>query len=212
MDYDAMMAAKGSETNSNWRKDLLIHVRGKNASLEDGLQEYAEAELQKLNKYSLGELISASVSFTGKASRNPERASRVEVVLFGPRHSFHAEENGNSPEAAFDVALEKLKQQLKKAKEKRTDKTKHQPKLAEVANSSGAAYAPEPSTNGHGPQLLVEKFTIKPMGIREAVLQLDKARRDFFVFVGEQNQIHAVYKRPDGNIGLLVPENELDEI
>lgn len=207
-----MIPPQGIDKISNWRQDLLIHVRGKNASLEDGLQEYAEAELQKLNKYSLGELISASVSFTGKASRNPERATRVEIVLFGPGHSFHAEENGNSPEAAFDVALEKLKQQLRKIKEKRTDRTKHQKSTAEFANGNGAAYAPEPSTNGNGPQLLVEKFTIKPMGIREAVLQLDKARRDFFVFVGEQNQIHAVYKRPDGNIGLLVPENELDEM
>jgi putative sigma-54 modulation protein len=207
-----MMPAKGSETNSFWRKDLLIHVRGKNASLDEGLQEYAEAELQKLNKYSLGELISASVSFTGKASRNPERAHRVEVVLFGPGHSFHAEENGNSPEGAFDVALDKLKQQLRKIKEKRNDQARHQPSLAEIANADGAAYAPQPSPNGNGPQLLVEKFTIKPMGIREAVLQLDKARRDFFVFINDQNQVQAVYKRTDGNIGLLVPENELDEM
>jgi hypothetical protein len=44
------------------------------------------------------------------------------------------------------------------------------------------------------------------------VLQLGQARRDFFVFVGEQNQVHAVYKRPDGHIGLLVPENQLDEM
>jgi putative sigma-54 modulation protein len=191
---------------------LLIHVRGKNAQLEDGLQEYAEAELQKLNKYSLGELISASVSFTGKASRNPERSCRVEMVLFAPGHSFHSEENGNSCEAAFDVALDKLKQQLRKAKEKRTDRTKHQTtSTAEFANGNGAAYAPEESASEPSPSLLVEKFTIKPMGVREAVLQLGKARRDFYVFVGEQNQVHAVYKRADGNIGLLVPENEIEE-
>jgi putative sigma-54 modulation protein len=191
---------------------LLIHIRGKNASLDEGLQEYAEAELQKLNKYSLGELISASVSFTGKASRNPERANRAEVVAFGPGHSYHSEENGESFEAALDCALDKLKQQLKKAKDKRAD-PRHQPSLASIANdASAAAYAPEPSANGNGPQLLVEKFTIKPMGIREAVLQLEKARRDFFVFINDQQQIQAVYKRSDGNIGLLVPENELDEM
>jgi putative sigma-54 modulation protein len=187
---------------------LLIHVRGKNAALDTDLQGYAEGELQKLNKYSLGELISASVAFTGKASRNPDRAHRVEIVVFGPRHSFHAEENGNSLESAFDVALDKLKQQLKKVKEKRGDEAKHQPRLAELAN--GAEPHPEPSANGHQAQLLVEKFTIKPMGVREAVLQLGKARRDFFVFINDQQQVHCVYKRPDGNIGLLVPENELD--
>ena len=50
------------------------------------------------------------------------------------------------------------------------------------------------------------------MGVREAVLQLDKAFRNFYVFINDQNQVQAVYKRPDGNIGLLVPENELDEM
>ncbi|MDQ3023536.1 MAG: HPF/RaiA family ribosome-associated protein, partial [bacterium] len=65
---------------------MLIHVRGKNADLENDLQGYAEDELRKLNKYSLGDLVSASVAFTGKASRNPERANRVEIVAFGPGH------------------------------------------------------------------------------------------------------------------------------
>jgi len=188
---------------------LLIHVRGKNAGLDNDLQGYAEEELLKLNKYSLGELISASVAFTGKASRNPDRANRVEIVLFGPRASFHAEENGSSPEAAFDIALDKLKQQLKKQKEKRDDSARHTPGLAELVNNDGAAAAAAQSTPP-SPQLLVEKFTIKPMGVREAVLQLGQARRDFFVFINDQQQVHCVYKRPDGNIGLLVPENELD--
>nr|MDQ3024493.1 sigma 54 modulation/S30EA ribosomal C-terminal domain-containing protein [bacterium] len=105
------------------------------------------------------------------------------------------------------------KQQLKKQKEKHDDNARHSPGLAEIINSAAAA-ALEPSTNGAAPQpqLLVEKFTIKPMGVREAVLRLEQAKRDFFVFIDDQQQVHCVYKRPDGNIGLLVPENELDEM
>ena len=52
-----------------------------------------------------------------------------------------------------------------------------------------------------------KQFSIKPMTPEEAVLQLDLIGHDFFVFRhAETEQINVVYRRRDGNYGLIEPQ------
>ena len=59
-----------------------------------------------------------------------------------------------------------------------------------------------------GPQIVrVKRFGLKPMSPEEAVLQMDLLGHNFFVFLdGETNDVQVVYKRKDGNYGLIEPE------
>ena len=51
-----------------------------------------------------------------------------------------------------------------------------------------------------------KRFDVKPMGAEEAVLQMELIGHDFFVFQDpETNQLNVVYKRKDGNYGLIEP-------
>ena len=52
-----------------------------------------------------------------------------------------------------------------------------------------------------------KKFPIKPMSVEEAVLQMDLIGHEFFMFRNaEDEEINVVYKRKDGNYGLIEPE------
>jgi putative sigma-54 modulation protein len=52
-----------------------------------------------------------------------------------------------------------------------------------------------------------KQFAIKPMTPEEAVLQLDLIGHDFFVFRhAESEEINVVYRRRDGNYGLIEPQ------
>ena len=52
-----------------------------------------------------------------------------------------------------------------------------------------------------------KQFAIKPMTAEEAVLQLDLIGHDFFVFKNAETEtINVVYRRHDGNYGLIEPE------
>ena len=51
-----------------------------------------------------------------------------------------------------------------------------------------------------------KQFAVKPMTPEEAVLQLELIGHDFFVFRNvESNEVNVVYRRRDGNYGLIEP-------
>jgi putative sigma-54 modulation protein len=52
-----------------------------------------------------------------------------------------------------------------------------------------------------------KKFNIKPMTADEAILQMELVEHDFFVFKdADTNNINVIYKRKDGNYGILEPD------
>ena len=55
----------------------------------------------------------------------------------------------------------------------------------------------------------VKRFTLRPMDIDEAILQMNLVEHEFFVFLNaESNEINVVYKRRNGAYGLLEPTIE----
>jgi putative sigma-54 modulation protein len=53
-----------------------------------------------------------------------------------------------------------------------------------------------------------KKISIKPMDKEEAVLQMELLGHDFYVFEDENGDMGVVYKRKDGNYGLIEKELE----
>lgn len=66
----------------------------------------------------------------------------------------------------------------------------------------------DPATRSNMPRLVrSEKFAIKPMGIEEAILQLNILGYDFLSFYNSNTEkVNVVYKRSDGDLGLIEPE------
>ena len=52
-----------------------------------------------------------------------------------------------------------------------------------------------------------KSFNVKPMSADEAVLQMELLGHSFFVYQdADTNNVSVVYKRKDGNYGLIEPE------
>ena len=53
-----------------------------------------------------------------------------------------------------------------------------------------------------------KQINAKPMDIDEAVMQMDLANSEFLVFTNARTRnINVIYRRRDGNYGLIEPEN-----
>jgi putative sigma-54 modulation protein len=53
----------------------------------------------------------------------------------------------------------------------------------------------------------VKRFTIKPMSVAEAAEQMELLGHDFFLFFNaDAEELNLLYRRKDGNYGLIEPE------
>ncbi len=127
----------------------------------------------------------------------------VEVTLKVARYLLRAQEKATSLRAAFDQAMDKIERQLHRHKERLIDRRRHSKPLV--------AFMAEPSTVAQAPVseftiVRTKKFSVKPMTIDEAAVQMDLLGHDFFVFVNaDTGQVNVLYRRKAGGLGLLEP-------
>jgi len=167
----------------------------------DALQRYAEKKVEKLGRY-FNNLKSAVV--TQSTLRNWHI---VEVSLDGDGVVLRGEERSDNMYASIDAVVEKLESQVKRFKGKLIDRSH-----LEAPRESISEEEPDEAVEADGEQQLpqivrTKRFPIKPMTPEEASLEMEMLNHDFFVFRnGDTDAVNVVYKRQDGNYGLLEPE------
>ena len=104
--------------------------------------------------------------------------------------------------ASIDQLVDKLERQVTRYREKR--------QRSRPRDNGSAPVEGNPSSRGDAepPIVKTKQFAVKPMSPEEAVLQLDLIGHDFFVFRNaESGEVNVVYKRREGNYGLIEPSS-----
>ena len=130
----------------------------------------------------------------------------TEITLISGGMITRGEERSSNLRAAFDTALGKLEQQLRRHKDRELSK-RNRRELSEELDLNGTSTAPTPAEEDAADNVVrTKRFALKPMAPEEAVLQMDLLGHNFFVFRdAESNQVSVVYKRQDGGYGLIEP-------
>ena len=104
--------------------------------------------------------------------------------------------------ASIDQLVEKLERQV----------TRYRKRGRSRRRRAARAEGPQDQTipvvaDADEPRIVKAKqFTVKPMAPEEAVLQLELIGHDFFVFRdADSDDVKVVYRRRDGNYGLIEP-------
>jgi len=120
----------------------------------------------------------------------------MEITLYAAGKILRAEGRGTLIDKALAEASEKLERQVRRYKERLTNTKKEKP-IPEIS-----------STFEEQPHIVKTKsFVMKPMSLDEAILQLELLDHDFFVFKeADTEQLKVIYKRRDGNYGLIEPK------
>lgn len=108
--------------------------------------------------------------------------------------------------AAIDLMVDKIERQLKRYKEKL--KTHKGSSGAQRQVEEAAIAAPSVDEGDGTPEIIrSHSFSVKPMSAEEAVMQMDLLDKDFLVFTDDRSEeMNVVYRRKDGNYGLIVPQ------
>jgi putative sigma-54 modulation protein len=176
-----------------------LQVKGKNVEVSDSLKDYARQKLGKLEKH----LNDASrLELELQVERNPSISENqvAEGTIWTKGPVLRARESSSDMKASIDLLVEKLERQARRYRDKR----RRGPGRNHDQPLAGRPVVAEEES----PMIVKTKqFAVKPMSPEEAVLQLELVGHDFFVFLnGETNDVNVVYRRRDGNYGLIEPQ------
>ena len=175
--------------------EIIIH--GDKLKVTDAMKEYIEEKLEKLNKYlENSENVRASVIVKVK---NHEQ--RVEITIPLKAFILRSEESKDDFYAAVDKTIDKLERQIRKNKTRIMSK-----QVKTNKDFSMSAFADEEDLDDKK-ILKRKKVEVKPMNEEEAILQMELLGHQFYMYKdSETNQPAVVYKRTDGNYGVIESE------
>lgn len=177
---------------------MKVNILGKNIEVTDGLRNAVEKKLSKLDKFFEDEQEAFVTLSVQKARQIIEVTIRFNGVLL------RSEEANADMYAAIDIVSDKLERQIVKHKS-RLERKYHVNVPLKYKNIPAYEYAADEVKE---PKIVkTKRFAVKPMSAEEAVLQMDLLGHDFFVYSNDKSgEVNVVYKRKDGNYGLIEPE------
>ncbi|MDY6794642.1 MAG: ribosome-associated translation inhibitor RaiA [Actinomycetota bacterium] len=182
---------------------MQIIVKGKHLEMTDALRSYAEEKVGKVEKY-FDRILKTEIEMS--VERNPKISDNqvVEVTIFTSGPVIRAKESASDMYQAIDLVTSKLERQARKAKKKMIDRSHH----AKNPFKEPSSLHLEEEEEEEEEALIVKtkSFPLKPMIPEEACLQMDLVGHDFFVFINaDTEETNVVYRRKDGNYGLIEP-------
>ncbi|HOA20107.1 MAG: ribosome-associated translation inhibitor RaiA [Tissierellia bacterium] len=175
---------------------MKISIYSKNLQLTDALREASIKKLRRLDKFFQQDIEAKVVLSIEK------KIHKVEVTIPFNGRIVRVEEYSDDMYNALDEAVESLEQQIRKHKTKLQNK-RYSSQSIKFENIEPLDYEEEEEFK----VVKTKRFAIKPMNIEEAILQMDLLKHNFFVFLNaDTEEVNVVYKRKDGNYGLIEPE------
>jgi len=170
---------------------MRISIAGRHVELNDTLREYVLSKVEGLERYHNG-IIDVDINLGIEKNRNI-----VDIVAhLVPRKVVKVSEESNDMYTSIDLAVDKLKRQLRRHKSRIKD-----------YRVPPSPEEPGGNERGKGEGLIHrEVFLPKPMTTEEAIVQLESFHRDLLIFMdADTGGIKVIHRRDDGAYELLEP-------
>jgi len=176
---------------------MKVSISGKNIDVSDYLRNVVEKKAHKLERYFRPDT-EMQVTLSIEKSRHI-----AEVTIHYDGLVLRAEEATGDMYSSIDASLKKLERQMRK------HRTKLEKRLHAEAFEQDTVYDYfQDDTEEDEPHVVRnKKFVARPMDIEDAVMQMELLGHNFFVYRNARNnEVNVLYKRSDGNYGLIEPQ------
>ncbi|MEJ1230327.1 MAG: ribosome-associated translation inhibitor RaiA [Galbitalea sp.] len=211
-----------------------ISITGQGLGVTDRFREYAMEKAEKVSH-----LAERAIALEIKVCRHHEKSTgpngddRVELTLIGPGPTVRAESAGSDKYVAFDLAIDKLVERIRQAKDRlKVHRGQHRPLSLHEASSDGfrrvditpaSVHLLEQVTTGaipiqqgeaderdYSPVVIRTKvFPAARMSAEDAVDHMELVGHDFFLFIEEATgRPSVVYRRKGWDYGVIGLEDE----
>ncbi len=177
-----------------------IDYTGRNIEITDALKKFTEEKIRRIQKY-LDDIQEVHVILAVEKYRHV-----AEILLKSKSTTLSGQATTGDMYTSISGVLEKIERQAKKYKEKHWGNKRRGG--SKVTLRMGVFSRDAVVSDQTGRPLLIKrsKLVVKPLSIEEAVTEMEAGKNDFIVFKNtESGQVSVVYKRKDGNLGLIEP-------
>lgn len=179
---------------------MRLDIRGRNMEITDALKDYTTKRLSKLEKYIDDQRIAqVALSLEGEDHK-------VEVTIPLNGLILRGEVTAEDMYSAIDMVVEKLEKQIEKHKTK-LYRSHRGVGLKQVVDDEVRRSANINDGSEKFKVVRTKRFALKPMDEEEAIMQMSLLGHNFFMFFNANtDEVNVVYKRMDGNFGLIEPD------
>lgn len=193
---------------------MKVIITGRNIELTPSLKEFVEKKMDSIKSY-VEQLQEIDVILSVDKTKSAGIQHVAEVTIWAKGMNFRASSHHQDMYAAIDLIIDKLQKQTSRYKEKLKSrgnrKSRYQqdfqfhhhvlePEFEPVVLNDDHEEAPKPKI------VRSNMFFSKPMHTDEAADQLEYLGQEFIVFNNaETGDVNVIYRRNDGNIGLIEP-------
>lgn len=185
---------------------MKVELQARHFDIQPAMREYVDKKVGRLDHY-LPDLRAIRVDLDHGMRRSQGKVFTAQITTWVDGTILRAEEMDHDLFAAIDKSSDKLHRQINRYKDRRLgrwhDHTKPMPDIAapELLDDDEA----EEAHVGH--IVRRKRYGILPMSEGEAIEQLNLLGHDFFMFMNvDSGHVNVVYRRNDGNFGLIQPE------
>ena len=194
-----------------------LAVHGKQMDVGDSLRGHVKEKLEDLNVKYFNHTTYATVTFSREGHGHQQTNVHITIKL-GKNIMVIADAQEADPRIAFDAAADKAAKQLRRYKRRLRDhheRTERTPEseflkardyvIATTHQDNDEEHAPEDA-----PVVIADMATnIESLSVSEAVMRLDLSGQSALLFCNASHGgFNMVYRRSDGNIGWVDPENK----
>jgi len=171
-----------------------VTITSRHAEVSENAREYGRKKIEHFSQ------ITAEITEVHLVIEKEKRGFEVELNLYVPHHRINVRAKAAEVEPALDAAVKKAERRLRKLKTKIEKSFKNRTPQA----------VSSPEVIDQFPKLIKDAdFTVKTLSDREATLRMRASTLNFLVYRGSEDKLlKIVYRKGDGNLGLLELEGE----
>lgn len=185
---------------------MKLTINGRNLKITDSIAEYVQKKIGRLDRY-LPSLNEGRVEIRKEQTGQSQQRYIIQVTLYDAAGTIlRGEERGSELSSAVDVVVDKMNRQIGRFKGKRR---KGRNKKAQFDDMLGqdTSFGWEEEEDEDLEVVRVKRFSMSPMDADEAIEQMELLGHTFFVYYDvDEGGVNVVYRRNDGNYGLIIPE------
>lgn len=188
-----------------------VIFRGQHLTIGDRFREYASEQLARVGRHL--PMADHAIVDVRREAKSGEGRFVVQVTIDANGSYLRAEERNHDMEAAVDAISDILDRQAKRFKERKVLRSQRRVAKEERLPNVGS---PEPEEERLPPDteivagrvVRIKHFAMKPMTEAEAIEQMEMLGHTFFLFRdADREELALVYRRGDGDYGLILEEN-----